>query len=229
MMQPKRAQGFECLDMSTMALVENENSTSGYAFDATEAAMIQVTILQASQQVVQGKIFNIAFSFTTTDPRCPNAAGAFQASVLLDETGLFSVLTIAPSNFEPGSDSSVNKGAVIGGSITAFIVVAAVVGGLVWRWRRTHAQYQSLKEVHSEMQRRVAVLEQDAAVGDIVRNARLSELTGQDKWVPYKGEAARRGAPSRAVPPPPKNGSIQLSSTGSLRRNPAADTSDNTV
>lgn len=119
----------------------------------------------------------------------------------LSPNGLFRILEIAPTTANV-SGSKVNVGAAVGSSVAAFLVIAALAAYGGRRWYLTRRKYKQLKNVHTEVMRRVTLLENGPA-GDHVRKAALSQLI--TRWasapvLPLCRSAAQCLRPVRSVP-----------------------------
>jgi hypothetical protein len=151
-----------------------------------------VTVYTADQQVTQGVSYHFIFSFSTTNPQCRGVGGTFDATVHQTSDGYLIMQNVFKTNPPPAA-KALNMAAVIGGSVAAFVVVAAVVGYIAYRHRRARKTISKLTEVHKDLYQRLSVLEETYPV---VRQAALSKIledtdptTGQELKV--AGEASR--------------------------------------
>jgi hypothetical protein len=176
---PKLEGGYECVP--ELPIKEDANtSISGRSMEQAiaEQEVIQgqseVTVHSCDQRVVGGSLVHFLFTFSNTDPRCSaqNPSGTYDATVYITGDGYFIMQSIFPSA-PPPEEEGIDVGAVVGGSIAAFVVVAAVgiYGGL--RWRATRHRYKKLKDIHQDVINKVDQLEQGPA-GDAIRAAALS-------------------------------------------------------
>jgi hypothetical protein len=172
--------GYQCLPPLTIR--EDQNASIAGASiqeisvmsEVTEANT-QITVYSADQRIVGGISMHVLFSFTNSDPRCSaqNPGGVFDTTVYISQDGYLIMQRIFPSD-KPEEDE-VPVGAIVGGSVAAFVVVAGIVTFLAVRHHRTKKQYEKLEATHKEIQHRVTVLE-NGANGAIFREAALSKL-----------------------------------------------------
>jgi hypothetical protein len=178
---PKSEGGYECIP--DLPIREDVNtSISGRAMDDAEVQAeivkqnTKLVIYNVNNRVVGGVSLRFLFSFTNTDARCAAQApsGTFDAQVFIAADGYLIMQNMFRSE-APEEEPGLDVGAVVGGSVAAFVVVAAIaiVGGL--RWRATRQRYKKLKDIHQEVITKVDQLEQGPA-GDAIRAAALSTV-----------------------------------------------------
>jgi hypothetical protein len=190
---PKNEGGFECLPELPIRDDFN-NSISGPSLEAADvhAEVVQaqsaVTVHSADQRIVGGVSLHFLFTFSNTDPRCTNPSGTYDATVYISGDGYLVMQGIFKS-IPPPEAEGIDVGAVVGGSVAAFVVVCAVGGYVGLRWYRTRGRYKKLKDIHQEVINRVSILEQGPS-GDPIRAAALSTLLkSSDEFRVKKGGA----------------------------------------
>jgi hypothetical protein len=172
--------GFQCLPPLTIR--EDQNASIAGASiqeisvmsEVTEANT-QVTIYSADQRVVGGVSMHVLFSFTNNDARCAAAApsGTYDTTVYVSQDGYLIMQRIFST--DAPAEETTDVGAIVGGSVAAFVVVAGVITFLAVRQHRTKQRYAKLEATHKEIQHRVTVLE-NGANGAVFREAALSKL-----------------------------------------------------
>jgi hypothetical protein len=178
---PKLEGGYECVP--ELPIREDVNtSVSGRSMDEAAAqaevlaAVTTVTVHNADQRVTGGVSIRFLFTFSNSDARCASGmpGGTFDATVYVSQDGYLIMQTIFRSS-PPEEGEGINVGAVVGGSVAAFVVVAAIGTYGALRWRATRHRYKKLKDIHQEVITKVDQLEQGPA-GDAIRAAALSTV-----------------------------------------------------
>jgi hypothetical protein len=176
---PKEEGGFGCLP--SMVNPDGNGTEISMSEALIQAEMLKqlnsVKVLTADAQVVGGVQYHTLFTFATSDARCTGASGTYDATVTLRSDGMLVMQKLFGA--EPPADThNTDMTAIIAGSVSAFVVLAAIAGFIAWRWYRTRKSYDKLKDVSKEVIRRVSALESGPA-GEQIRRASVSLLLKQ--------------------------------------------------
>jgi len=176
---PTTEGGYGCLAALPEVTYENVTGEIMNSTDLEADPVIgstQITMYTAQAAVVAGGAYQFIFGFTNKLPQCAssNPGGVYQATVFLTQDGYLIMDSVFPTN-PPPEGSKINVAAVVGGSVAAFVVVAAIGIAFGIRYRRNRNNYKKLQETYQEVVRRVTILESGPA-GAAVREAALSKL-----------------------------------------------------
>jgi len=182
---PVHSGGFGCM-APLPVFVDQNTSISGPSMDEAlvQHQLVQtstsLTLYLATQAVVGGSKIRVLFTFSNSDPSCVtsatsvgNPSGTYDTTVYLTQSGEYIMEAVSPAS--PPPQEGINVPAVVGGSVAAFVVVAAIGAFVAFRYHRQRKNYNKLQETYKEVVRKVTILESGPA-GATFREAALSKM-----------------------------------------------------